>query len=115
MVFRYKIDKENEVNLEKLKSMDGVEDITLKDNVLVIKGDVESKEIEKSISSPTHYTFFDIKAEIDCPNCAKKVERALSALPSTAYVDFNFQKGRLKIISSLALDEIKKEAEWSLK
>ena len=111
MVFRYKIDKENEVNLEKLKSMDGVEDITLKDNVLVIKGDVESKEIEKSISSPTHYTFFDIKAEIDCPNCAKKVERALSALPSTAYVDFNFQKGRLKIISSLALDEIKKEAE----
>ena len=41
MVFRYKIDKENEVNLEKLKSMDGVEDITLKDNVLIIKGDVE--------------------------------------------------------------------------
>ena len=81
MVFRYKIDKENEVNLEKLKSMDGVEDITLKDNVLVIKGDVESKEIEKSISSPTHYTFFDIKAEIDCPNCAKRLKGPFQPFP----------------------------------
>lgn len=50
---------------------------------------------------------YRIKADIDCAECAREVEEALSDNPAVKSCSFNFPKKEIKIETSLSLDEVK--------
>ncbi len=50
------------------------------------------------------YTF---NVKIDCAECAKKVERALSERDDVSSADFNYPKGKLTVVTTLSEDEVK--------
>lgn len=66
-----------------------------------------AKKIEDDVvlekAEITHYEF---DAEIDCAGCAAKVENALKDNPGTESVIFDFMNKKLKIDTSLTIDEI---------
>ena len=53
---------------------------------------------------------YSIKASIDCPNCAMKVENSLKSYEDIEHVIFDFERELLTVRSSTSLDEIKKRA-----
>ncbi len=67
------------------------------------------REVEDEIEFPgekemKRYTF---NVEIDCAECAQKVERTLSKNPDVEDASFNYPKGKLEVLSSLSESEIK--------
>lgn len=65
------------------------------------------KDIEDDIeflSKMNDYTFF---VEIDCAECARKVEQALNSNGNVESATFDFPKGRLKVRTTLTVEEVK--------
>lgn len=61
--------------------------------------------ISDEISFERTYSF---NAKIDCADCAKKVERALSGNKNVSYASFDFPKGKLVVKTTLTKAEIEK-------
>ncbi len=67
------------------------------------------REVEDEIEFPGEKEMkkYSFNVEIDCAECAKKVERALASKEEVEDVSFNFPKGKLTLTSSLTESEIK--------
>lgn len=93
-----------------LRRVKGVESVKKEDSILVITGDFKIEEVEALFESKESYKTYTIPAEIDCADCARKVEEALKKDKENAYVNFSFEKGKLKITTKHTIDEIKDKA-----
>ncbi len=67
------------------------------------------REVEDEIEFPGEKEMrkYSFNVEIDCAECAKKVERSLASNPEVEEVSFNFPRGKLTLTSSLTEGEIK--------
>ncbi len=67
-----------------------------------------SRKAEDDIEFPDEEFSYVFKVEIDCQECANKVENILSKTPGVRKAEFKYQKGRLKVTTSLSESEIKR-------
>ena len=110
MTFSYRVKNMTAETIEKLKSVDGVESVSYREDTLTLEGKPDTAEIENMIGSDEKYTKYVISVEIDCAECARKVEEALKKDSENAFVSFSFTKGQLVVITKKTLSEIKEEA-----
>jgi len=69
-----------------------------------------AKEAEEDIEFLDKYKTIELKANIDCAACAKKVENALSARPDVDDCSFSFERGLIRVTTTLSEDDVKRLA-----
>lgn len=110
MSYIYRINNISSLDLEKIKEQEGVVKAEVEGNNLIIEGSIKPEAIELIIDSPDKYKTYKIRAEIDCADCARKVEEGLLKNKSVAFSSFNFSKEILTVTTLLSKEEIKEEA-----
>lgn len=86
-------------------------------NMLTVTGYMDGEEIKSVARKADGDVVFPQKAEkhvfkvsIDCAGCAQKVEKALQDSQGVENARFDFQRGRLTVVSTLPPEQIKKIA-----
>ena len=93
MTFSYRVKNMTTETIEKLKCVDGVESVSYEEDMLTLEGKPDTAEIENLIESDDRYTKYVLPVEIDCAECARKVEEALKKDSANAYVCLLLHKG----------------------
>ena len=86
-------------------------------NLLTVTGYMDREEIKDVARKADGDVVFPQKAEkhvfkvsVDCAGCAQKVEKALQASTGVESARFDFQRGRLTVVSTLSPGQIRKIA-----
>lgn len=101
---------ESDCDLASLKAVKGIESVTLEGRKLTVSGNFKIGEVEKLIKTNENYKTYTFPVEIDCAECARKVEEGLRKDKDNSEVNFLFEKGKLKITSKHSEREIKERA-----
>ena len=81
---------------------------------LTVTTDLSAEEVKKlAVSVSDEISFpeekrYVFRAEIDCAECARKVEEALKSDPRVSHADFSFAKKKLTVKTTMSEAEIKK-------
>ncbi len=111
MTYSYKVKNITTETVGRLKNVRGVESVSLSGDTLSVDGSPDTAEVEAIIDTDDKYMKYVIPAEIDCAECAGKVEEGLRKDSAYAYVSFSFTKGQLTVITKKTLSQIKQDAE----
>ncbi len=111
MRYIYNLNDLDSLDMEKIRNIKGVEEVSLSERTLTVTGTLDTKEIEKLINSDESYTRYSLNVSIDCAECARKVEEELKQDANNAFVSFSFTKGTLTVITKNSLEYIKERCK----
>ncbi len=95
---------------EKLKAISGVRKVKTGDGRVRVEGDFRTDEVEALLDTDESYSRMTFSVEIDCAECARKVEDALKKDRANTDVSFSYAKGKLTLMTKNSRERIMEEA-----
>ena len=111
MYLIYPVERVDKDRIQEALDKKAISGVQYKDNDVSFETNLSFDKVEELIHSSVHYSTLKLKADIDCPNCAMKVQEDLKKDKYVLDAVFNYQKKLLTVTTLLNKDEIMAKAK----